>query len=419
MGGCFDYGIGRSLVYQKFQTGSRPSGNGEYWRGQGADFPMWLKPYGLVATGISTASGTLLYAGTGPVGTPGPLGSAAVAGTGGCFDYGIPRSLLYQKNRGNGEYWRGKGADFPMWLKPYGLVATGISTASGTLVYAGTGPVGTPGSHYPSFIAYGRGLSISGVVSPPSWDFFRGRMAVVGPKHFTITLVLGTAAGTSGIAGGAIRVALPTGTLAGTSALAGASILRRFDTGAAAGTSGLTGAAIRRVLPTGTLAGTSTLAGASIRKVLPTGTLAGTSTVAGTARFLTFATATSAGTGATTGVATRRVFPTGTLAGASGITGAGIRQGVATGELDSASAITGQGKRIVWTTGTLTGATSLVEGVPTTRIFAPAWGNSALTGDTQVAYVGQASAWSPAVVTGLGGYVLVESAEALAGTSAA
>src|ERR1017187_3979511 len=53
------------------------------------------------------------------------------------------------------------------------------------------------------------------------------------------------------------------------------------------------------------------------------------------------------------------------------------------------------------------GATSLVEGVPTTRIFAPAWGNSSLTGDTQVSYVGQASAYSPAIVAGLGGYVLV------------
>jgi hypothetical protein len=49
------------------------------------------------------------------------------------------------------------------------------------------------------------------------------------------------------------------------------------------------------------------------------------------------------------------------------------------------------------------GAASLVDGVPTTRIFAPAWGNSSLTGDTQVAYFGQASAFSPAIVMGLGG----------------
>ena len=46
-------------------------------------------------------------------------------------------------------------------------------------------------------------------------------------------------------------------------------------------------------------------------------------------------------------------------------------------------------------------------------------GQQSLTGDTQVSYFAQASAYSPTLVTGLGGYVLVDVAEALAGTSAA
>jgi hypothetical protein len=145
----------------------------------------------------------------------------------------------------------------------------------------------------------------------------------------------------------------------------------------------------------------------------------GVATVTAAAIRQTVATGTPAGTSALTGAAIRRVLPTGTTAGTSAIAGAAIRRAVATGALNGVGSITGQGKRIVWTIGTLTGVASLVEGVPTTRIFAPAWGNSSLTGDTQVAYVGQATAWSPAIVTGFGGYVLVESAETLAGTSAA
>ena len=113
------------------------------------------------------------------------------------------------------------------------------------------------------------------------------------------------------------------------------------------------------------------------------------------------------------------MLPTATTAGASTLAGSAIRRAVATGALAGVGGVTGQGNRIVWTIGTLTGAASLVVAIPTTRIFAPAWGNSSLTGDTQVSYVGQASAWSPAIVAGLGGYVLVESAETLDGTSAA
>jgi hypothetical protein len=145
----------------------------------------------------------------------------------------------------------------------------------------------------------------------------------------------------------------------------------------------------------------------------------GVATVAATAIWVGVATGTPAGTSAITGAAIRKVLPTGTTTGASTLAGAAIRRAVATGALNGVGSITGQGQRIVWTIGTLTGVASLVEGIPTTRIFAPAWGNSSLTGDTQVAYVGQASAWSPAIVAGLGGYVLVESAETLDGTSAA
>src|ERR1035437_2302063 len=145
----------------------------------------------------------------------------------------------------------------------------------------------------------------------------------------------------------------------------------------------------------------------------------GVATVAGTAIWVGVAAGAPTGSSTLTGAAIRKVLPTGTTAGASGITGAAIRRAVATGTLDGAGGSTGQGNRIVWTIGTLTGAASLVVGVPTTRIFAPAWGNSSLTGDFQVSYVGQASACSPAIVTGLGGYVLMDSAETIAGTSAA
>ena len=89
------------------------------------------------------------------------------------------------------------------------------------------------------------------------------------------------------------------------------------------------------------------------------------------------------------------------------------------GALSGTSGITGQGKRIVWTTGTLTGD-GVAVGIPdASRIYAPAWGNSSIAGNTQVAYVARASAYSPAIVTGLGGYVLVDSGERLAGASAA
>ena len=85
----------------------------------------------------------------------------------------------------------------------------------------------------------------------------------------------------------------------------------------------------------------------------------------------------------------RRAVPTGATAGTSTVAGAAIRRAVATGVLGGAGGITGSGRRIVWTIGTLMGAASVVIGIPTTRIFAPAWGDSSLSGDTQVSYVGQ------------------------------
>ena len=145
----------------------------------------------------------------------------------------------------------------------------------------------------------------------------------------------------------------------------------------------------------------------------------GASTVTGAAKSHRVAAGASTGASGITGAAIRRAVPTGATAGTSAVAGAAIRRAVATGVLGGAGGITGSGRRIVWTIGTLMGAASVVIGIPTTRIFAPAWGDSSLSGDTQVSYVGQASAWSPAIVTGLGGHVLVESAETLGGTSAA
>jgi len=51
------------------------------------------------------------------------------------------------------------------------------------------------------------------------------------------------------------------------------------------------------------------------------------------------------------------------------------------------------------------------------RIFAPAWGNSSLTGDARASYLVEALTVSQALVEGLGGYVLVNDAETLAGGS--
>jgi hypothetical protein len=79
----------------------------------------------------------------------------------------------------------------------------------------------------------------------------------------------------------------------------------------------------------------------------------------------------------------------------------------------------GLANRIVWTTGTLAGAGSTLVGIPTMRIFAPAWGNSSLTGDARASYLVEALTVSQALVEGLGGYVLVNDAETLAGASAA
>jgi hypothetical protein len=53
------------------------------------------------------------------------------------------------------------------------------------------------------------------------------------------------------------------------------------------------------------------------------------------------------------------------------------------------------------------------------RIFAPAWGNSSLTGDARASYLATALTCSQALVEGLGGYILQDDAETLAGGSAA
>jgi hypothetical protein len=214
------------------------------------------------------------------------------------------------------------------------------------------------------------------------------------------------------------RIQPGAGAVAGSSTLAGVAIRKVFPTGATAGSSTVAGVAHVLMVAAGAPAGSSTVTGAATRIVLPTGTLAGVGGITGAAHLRAAGAGTAAGTCGITAAALRKVLPSGVAAGTSAIAGAAIRVVLPTGTLTGTGALTGQGKRIVWTTGTLTGAASLVEGIPTTRIFAPAWGNSSLTGDTQVSYVGQASAFSPALVTGLGGYVLVDGAETLAGTSA-
>jgi hypothetical protein len=70
----------------------------------------------------------------------------------------IPRSLVYQKVRGNGDYWRGQ-TTLPTWLKPSGLVAFGYSTASATLSYpvatANYGPAKMAGTVFGASSAMG------------------------------------------------------------------------------------------------------------------------------------------------------------------------------------------------------------------------------------------------------------------------
>ena len=305
-------------------------------------------------------------------------------------------------------------------LSPPGdAAAIGHSTAKAGLISSTTAQVGTPGPHGSSFLVYGRGYSKGTVVSPPSWEFFRGMIAVVGLKHYTTVLANGAAAGPSTLTGAARFITVAAGTSAGASAITGAAIRKVFPTGTTAGSSTAGGVAHVLMVASGAPAGSSTFTGAATRIVLPTGTIAGVGGITGAAHLRASGAGTTAGTCGITAAAVRKVLPTGALAGTSTISGAAIRVVLPTGRLTGAGVITGQGKRIVWTTGTLTGAASVVIGIPTTRIFAPAWGNSSLTGDTQVSYVGQATAWSPAIVTGLGGYVLVESAETLSGTSAA
>ena len=109
----------------------------------------------------------------------------------------------------------------------------------------------------------------------------------------------------------------------------------------------------------------------------------------GAAKSYRVAAGASTGASGITGAVIRRAVPAGATAGTSAVAGAAIRRAVATGVLGGAGGITGSGRRIVWTIGTLMGAASVVIFIPTTRIFAPARGDSSLSGDTRVSYVGQ------------------------------
>ena len=125
--------------------------------------------------------------------------------------------------------------------------------------------------------------------------------------------------------------------------------------------------------------------------------------VTAAAMLLTVATGAMDGVSAAEGDGIRVALPTGVLAGSSATTGAAIRRAVAAGILAGAGDAFGQGNRIVWTTGTLEGAGSTLVGIPTMRIFAPAWGNSSLTGDARAGYLVEALTVSQALVEGLGG----------------
>src|SRR5664279_5313828 len=111
------------------------------------------------------------------------------------------------------------------------------------------------------------------------------------------------------------------------------------------------------------------------------------------------------GASALTGGALRVVLPAGAAAGTSSIAGAAIRWEDVTDVLTGTSDLAGQADFIASATGTLAGAGSTLVGIPTMRIFAPAWGNSSLTGDARASYLVEALTVSQALVTGLGGYV--------------
>jgi hypothetical protein len=270
----------------------------------------------------------------------------------------------------------------------------------------------------------------------------------------------GEADGASALTGGALRVVLPAGTAAGTSTIAGAAIRWEDVTDVLTGTSDLAGQADCIASATGTLDGAGSLDGAASALIFPgtrllpgqkpqrtrhrvsiaigaaiesiseqfvfpktnavtaLGEADGYSLVTAAAMLLTVATGAMDGASAAEGDGIRVALPTGALAGSSATTGGAIRRAVAAGILAGAGDAAGRGNRIVWTTGTLEGAGSTLVGIPTMRIFAPAWGNSSLTGDARASYLVEALTVSQALVEGLGGYVLVNDAETLAGASA-
>jgi hypothetical protein len=145
----------------------------------------------------------------------------------------------------------------------------------------------------------------------------------------------------------------------------------------------------------------------------------GESPATAAAMLLTVATGAMDGASAARGDGIRVALPTGAADGTDALAGAAIRRAVAAGVLAGAGDASGLANRIVWTTGTLTGAGSTLVGIPTMRIFAPAWGNSSLTGDARASYLVEALTVSQALVEGLGGYILQDDAETLAGGSAA
>jgi hypothetical protein len=256
-----------------------------------------------------------------------------------------------------------------------------------------------------------------------------------------VVLSAGTAAGTSTIAGAAIRWEDVTDVLTGTSDLAGQADCIASATGTLDGEGSLDGTVSTLIVP-----GTRLLPGQRPKRtrhrvsiaigpfidsiseqfvfpktnaVTALGEADGDSLVTAAGMLLTVATGAMDGASATGGDGIRVALPTGALAGNSATTGAAIRRAVATGVLAGAGDAAGQGNRIVWTTGTLEGAGSTLVGIPTMRIFAPAWGNNSLTGDAGASYLVEALTVSQAPVEGLGGYVLVDDAETLAGGSAA
>jgi hypothetical protein len=265
----------------------------------------------------------------------------------------------------------------------------------------------------------------------------------------------GEADGASTLAGGALRVVLPTGALTGAATVAGAATRWENVTDVLTGSSDIAGQADMIAKGAGDLTGASDVTGDLSTFIVPgarllpgqkpkltrhrvsiaigpdidsiseqfvfpktqavaaLGEADGDSLLLGSPALLTVA------TGEADGAGIRVALPTGEADGAGTLAGTGISLTVARGDLAGMGDAVGLATRKVWATGTLTGAGSTAIGVATTRIFAPAWGNSSLTGDAQASYLVEASTVSQALLEGLGGYVLVDDAETFAGGSAA